>query len=114
MRAAITLKEPWHTTTTDSINTKDYDYGDFHNYIANALYWPQIAIAITGDVNGDGQVTAVDVTALYNFLLNNDDSDIVNGDQTGDGIITSADVTAVYNVLLGSRKKVKTYSLRKH
>ncbi len=58
--------------------------------------------SIAGDVNGDGQVTAVDVTALYNFLLNNDSSAIVNGDQNDDGIITAADVTAVYNVLLGN------------
>ncbi len=58
--------------------------------------------SIPGDVNGDGQVTSVDVTALYNFLLNGDDSDIVNGDQSGDGQITAADVTAVYNVLLGN------------
>ncbi|MBO4721926.1 MAG: leucine-rich repeat protein [Muribaculaceae bacterium] len=57
---------------------------------------------ILGDVNGDGEVTAADVTALYDFLLNNDTSHIVNGDQTGDGDITAADVTAVYNVLLGN------------
>lgn len=107
VRAAITLKEPWHTTTTDSINPKDYDY-DFQNYIANALYWPQIAVVTTGDVNGDGMVTSADVTALYNFILNNDGSAIVNGDQNGDGVITSADVTAVYNIILGRKtKKVK-------
>ena len=57
--------------------------------------------AIPGDVNGDGQVTAADVTALYDVLLNNDYSHVVNGDQTGDGDITAADVTAVYTVLLG-------------
>ncbi len=56
---------------------------------------------IPGDVNGDGVVTAADVTALYSWLLNNDSSYIVNGDQNGDGVITSADVTAVYNILLG-------------
>lgn len=55
-----------------------------------------------GDVNGDGNVTAADVTALYDFMLNNDSSHIVNGDQTGDNIITAADVTEVYNVLLGN------------
>jgi hypothetical protein len=53
-----------------------------------------------GDVNGDGEVTAADITALYDMLLNNDNSQIVNGDQTGDGIITAADVTAVYSILL--------------
>ncbi len=56
--------------------------------------------AITGDVNDDGVVTAADITALYNYLLNNDDSDLVYGDQNGDGEITAADVTQVYNVLL--------------
>ena len=58
-------------------------------------------VAVPGDVNGDGVVTAADITALYDFLLNNDESHIVNGDQTGDGIITAADITAVYTVLLG-------------
>ena len=58
--------------------------------------------AIPGDVNGDGNVTSVDVTVLYNFLLNGDTSDIVNGDQNGDGAITSNDVTVVYNIILGS------------
>ena len=55
-----------------------------------------------GDVNGDGNVTAADVTALYNYMLNSDSSAVVNGDQSGDGNITSADVTAVYNILLGN------------
>ena len=60
----------------------------------------EILGVIPGDVNGDGTVTAADVTALYDCLLNNDTSHIVNGDQTGDGLITAADVTAVYGVLL--------------
>ena len=54
-----------------------------------------------GDVNGDGIVSSVDVTVLYNYLLNDDSSDIVNGDQDGDGIITSVDITIIYNILLG-------------
>ena len=57
----------------------------------------------SGDVNGDGNVTAADVTALYNWLLNNDDSAIVNGDQNSDGFITAADITFIYNILLGSK-----------
>ena len=52
-------------------------------------------------MNGDGDVTGSDVTALYNYLLFNDSSAIVNGDQNGDGDITGSDVTAVYNILLG-------------
>ena len=58
--------------------------------------------ALSGDVNGDGIVTSVDVTALYNYLLNGDGSDIVNGDQDGDGIITAVDITVIYNILLGN------------
>ena len=53
-----------------------------------------------GDVDGDGVVTSGDITALYNWLLNMDDSALVNGDQDGDGAITSGDVTVVYNLLL--------------
>lgn len=55
---------------------------------------------LPGDVNGDGLVTSADITALYDFLLNNDTSHIINGDQTGDGLITAADITAVYGMLL--------------
>lgn len=56
---------------------------------------------IPGDVNGDGVVTSVDITALYNYLLNNDSSAIVNGDQNNDGAITAVDITIIYNILLG-------------
>ncbi|MBO4723076.1 MAG: dockerin type I repeat-containing protein [Muribaculaceae bacterium] len=62
-----------------------------------------MVIAIPGDVNNDGYVTASDVTAIYMFLLNNDDSQIVNGDQNGDGNITAADVTEIYNILLSGK-----------
>ncbi len=60
-----------------------------------------MVVEIPGDVNGDGYVTAADVTALYDYMLSGDDSHLVNGDQNGDGSITSTDVTAVYNILLG-------------
>ena len=65
--------------------------------------WVEIPVsAVPGDVNGDGIVTSADVTALYEFLLHNNSSHIVNGDQAGnDGIITGADVTAVYMIMLG-------------
>jgi|GEM_PF-7000390 len=61
----------------------------------------QGTIAVLGDVNGDGECTGSDVTALYNYILYNDSSSIVNGDQNGDGQITGSDVTAVYNIILG-------------
>lgn len=57
---------------------------------------------VNGDVNGDGHVSSVDVTALYNYLINGDSSNLVNGDQDGDGHISSVDITYVYNILLGN------------
>ena len=60
-------------------------------------------VVVPGDVNGDGSVTAADITVLYNYILNSDSTDIVNGDQDGDGSITSGDITSVYNILLGSK-----------
>ncbi|MBR5087190.1 MAG: dockerin type I repeat-containing protein [Muribaculaceae bacterium] len=62
---------------------------------------PVAAPVVTGDVDGDGDVTSADITALYSFLLSGDMSNIVNGDQDNDGDITSADVTFVYSILLG-------------
>ena len=58
--------------------------------------------AIPGDVNGDGSVTAGDVTLLYNIMLNNDYTGVVNPDQNGDGNVTAGDVTTIYNILLGN------------
>lgn len=57
---------------------------------------------VPGDVNGDGNVTAADITALYNHLLNSDETYLSTSDVNGDGNITSADITAVYNILLGN------------
>lgn len=55
---------------------------------------------VLGDVNGDGNITAADVTLLYNIILNDDWTGVVNGDQNGDGEITAADVTVVYTAML--------------
>lgn len=56
-----------------------------------------------GDVNGDGEVTAADITELYNYLLNGDMTYYNTGDVNGDGYITSGDVTDIYGVLLGNK-----------
>ena len=69
------------------------------NEVYTTLF-PKASGGLPGDVNGDGNVTAADITALYEFLLDNNSSHIVYGDQNGDGEITSADVTAVYVVML--------------
>ena len=58
-------------------------------------------VGIAGDVNGDGEVNTVDITILYNYLLNGETEGMVNGDQDKDGSITTVDITVVYNALLG-------------
>lgn len=57
---------------------------------------------IYGDVNCDGYVTSADITAVYNYLLNGDETYINTDDVNGDGFITSTDITAIYNILLGN------------
>ena len=78
-------------------NGRRHDFED-----SNALVSSGVNPIVGGDVDGDGTVTAADVTVLYNYLLNNDSSALVNGDQDGDGFITAGDVTVVYNILLGN------------
>ncbi len=52
------------------------------------------------DVNRDGNITASDVTEIYNYILGYDAHDTYNYDQNGDGEVTSYDITLLYNALL--------------
>ena len=62
------------------------------------------AQALKKDVDGDGYVTASDVTAIYNFLLNSSEYDYNEMyDVDGDNMVTAADITAIYNVILGGQ-----------
>lgn len=57
--------------------------------------------SLMGDVNSDGSVNAADVTALYNYILNGDQTYLANSDVNNDGAVNAGDVTAVYNIILG-------------
>lgn len=57
---------------------------------------------VIGDVDQDGYVTAADITALYNFLLNGDLTFFETSDVNNDGSINAADITMVYNILLNN------------
>ena len=59
-------------------------------------------LGVYGDVNCDGYVTTADITALYNYLLNGDETFIETSDVNGDGYITTSDITVIYNILLGN------------
>ena len=57
---------------------------------------------VLGDVNNDGYVNSADVTCLYSYLLNGDETFLDTCDVNGDGYINSADITEVYSILLGN------------
>ncbi len=61
-----------------------------------------MTVSVIGDVDCDGVVTAGDVTALYNYLLNGDTTFLATSDVDGDGFVTAGDITVVYNILLGN------------
>ncbi len=56
---------------------------------------------LNGDVDGDGAVTAADITCLYNIMLGITNENIHRADVNCDGSITASDVTAEYSKLLG-------------
>ena len=89
------------------INVACTNQWNFDNIVTGdmTLYakWDQVIVNTPGDVNGDGQVTAGDITCIYNYLLNNDQTYVATGDVNGDGEITAGDITFIYNILLGSK-----------
>jgi len=53
---------------------------------------------LTGDVNGDGEVTIADVNAIVDLILSSSYS--ASADVNGDGEVTIADVNAVVDIIL--------------
>ncbi len=54
----------------------------------------------SNDVDCDGTVTAADITALYDYLLDGDMRYISTSDVNDDGSVNAADITSVYEELL--------------
>ena len=92
-------------TTYDPSHT-DKEYAHIDGGPDNPGYFtdPNAVVVVTGDVDGDGYVTTVDITAIYNYLLNGDSTYIATCDVDGDGYITTGDITFIYNILLGNKK----------
>lgn len=88
---------------TNAACTNQWDFntavpGDMTLYAG----WEEIVVNVPGDVNCDGAVTTADVTCVYNYLLNGDETFIATSDVDGDGFITTVDITVIYNILLGN------------
>ena len=58
------------------------------------------SVDVKGDVNGDGEISIGDVTALINLLLAGNAMDNPAGDVNNDGETSIGDVTALINLLL--------------
>ena len=61
-----------------------------------------MTVSIAADVDGDGEITAADIMAIYNYLLDNDTTFLATSDVDGDGTVTAADITVIYDILLGN------------
>ena len=100
--------------TTNSYKVLDLDPATTYFYDVRAVFgakesqWSNLTTVTTlaggvyGDVNGDGEVTTIDITAIYNYLLNGDTTYLATSDVDGDGEITTVDITVIYNILLGN------------
>ena len=100
--------------TTNSYKVLDLDPATTYFYDVKAVFgakesqWSNLITVTTlaggvyGDVNGDGEVTTIDITAIYNYLLNGDETYLATSDVDGDGEVTTVDITIIYNILLGN------------
>ena len=57
---------------------------------------------LSGDANGDGQVTSLDVVYLINHLFNGGPAPVAPTDVNGDGTLTAADVIYLVNYLFAN------------
>lgn len=78
----------------------DYKPQEYLDVIAKKVAWLNAQWCNACDVNMDGTVTAVDVTAIYNYLLDGDQRYRFSADIDGDGTVTATDITIIYNLLL--------------
>lgn len=60
-----------------------------------------------GDLDGDGEITGADLTALRDMALGNREEDL-SADMDGDGQITGADLTALRDIAMGNREPETT------
>ena len=63
-------------------------------------YLPYLDGGVTGDVNGDGEVSIADVNMLINMILSGTPQP--SGDVNGDGEVNIADVNAVIDIILNA------------
>ena len=60
-----------------------------------------------GDLNGDGKITAADLTIMRDMILGNREEDL-SADMNGDGKINVVDLTVLRDIVLGKREPETT------
>lgn len=82
--------------------TVTYAYDALGNRTAKTVITSSGGGVLRGDVDGDGLVKIYDVTALINYLLNGDASEVnlENADCWPDGKVNIDDLTTLINFLL--------------
>ena len=60
-----------------------------------------------GDLNGDGKIDGIDLTALRDMALGDQEKDL-SADMNGDGEIDGIDLTTLRDIVLGDREPVTT------
>ena len=88
-----------NTMTAAQITTARDKYWLPQKY--NGSAWVELTASTRGDVNGDGNVTISDVTALIDLLLGGGTINNPAADCNGDSNVTISDVTALIDYLLG-------------
>ena len=68
------------------------DYCDIRSFVYRE--------AITGDVNGDGEVNIADVNVVIGIILGSGVQDNPRADVNGDGEVNIADVNAIIAIIL--------------
>lgn len=72
------------------------------NWFFIALILPLVTTAqVAQDVNRDNYVNCADLSAVYDYLLNDNEEYAAYCDVNNDGVITARDITAIYDYLLG-------------
>lgn len=64
-----------------------------------------------GDVNGDGEVSIADVSALIDYLLSGYEIDMLAADVNEDGEVSISDVSTLIDMLLGDSAKKSLHNL---
>jgi len=110
--AAAREEERW--TGDSDIAGKTLDLSEEMDYVEDWLrrriaylddnFFKKTDSYLTGDVNGDGEVTIADVNAIIDIILGNnvDDATLKRADVNGDGEVTIADVNADLDIILGN------------